>query len=100
MFLMTTSFRRNSSMTSFRECYTECRSQGRAKLPAFPRHLARENTQLSPSLTPTLGTRAFTFSQWTEIILGAQSSTDGKSLYKVRTTYGVHLLLESSCSLL
>ena len=33
---------------------TECWSQGRAKLCAFPRHLARENTQLSPSLTPTL----------------------------------------------
>ena len=28
---------------------TECWSQGRAKLRAFPRHLARENTQLSPS---------------------------------------------------
>ena len=25
-------------------------------LHTFPRHLARENTQLSPSLTPTLGT--------------------------------------------
>ena len=35
---------------------TECWSQGRAKLRAFPRHLAQENTQLSPSLTPTLGT--------------------------------------------
>ena len=38
------------------EC-TESRSQGRAKLRAFPHHLARENTQLSPSLTPTLGKR-------------------------------------------
>ena len=35
---------------------TECWSQLRAKLRAFPRHLARENTQLSLSLTPTLGT--------------------------------------------
>ena len=34
---------------------TECWSQGRAKLRAFPHHLAQENTQLSPSLTPTLG---------------------------------------------
>ena len=34
---------------------TECWSQGRAKLRAFPHHLARENTQLNPSLTPTLG---------------------------------------------
>ena len=33
---------------------TECWSQGRAKLRDFLRHLARENTQLSPSLTPTL----------------------------------------------
>ena len=31
---------------------TECWSQGRAKLHVFPRHLALENTQLSPSLTP------------------------------------------------
>ena len=36
---------------------TECWSQGRAKLRAFPHHLARENTQLNPSLTPTLGIR-------------------------------------------
>ena len=35
--------------------YVQCWSQGRAKLRAFPRHLERENTQLSPSLTPTLG---------------------------------------------
>ena len=35
--------------------YTECWSQRRAKLRAFPRHLAQENTQLSPSLIPTLG---------------------------------------------
>ena len=34
---------------------TECWSQGRAKLRAFQRHLARGYTQLSPSLTPTLG---------------------------------------------
>ena len=34
---------------------TQCWGQGRAKLRAFPHHLARENTQLSPSLTPTLG---------------------------------------------
>ena len=36
--------------------YVQCWSQGRAKLRAFPRHLEREITQLSPSLTPTLGT--------------------------------------------
>ena len=35
---------------------TECWSQGRAKLRDFPRHLAREITRLSLSLTPTLCT--------------------------------------------
>ena len=35
--------------------FTECWSQGRAKLRDFLRNLARENTQLSPSFTPTLG---------------------------------------------
>ena len=37
------------------EYCTECWSQGRAKLIDFLRQLARENMQLSPSFTPTLG---------------------------------------------
>ena len=35
---------------------TECWSQGRAKLRDFLRHCGAENTQPSPSFTPTLGT--------------------------------------------
>ena len=38
------------------QMYTECLSQERAKLRAFPRHWGPENTQPSPSLTPTLVT--------------------------------------------
>ena len=34
---------------------TECWSEGRAKLGVFRATMARKITQLSPSLTPTLG---------------------------------------------
>ena len=48
--------------------YTECWSQGRAKLRDFPLHCGAENTQPSPSFTPTLGTLHSLLIQYLESI--------------------------------
>ena len=58
-----------------RDRHTECWSQGRAKLRAFLRHLARENTQLSPSLTPTLVTPSILALMWSVLPIRIQFCT-------------------------
>ena len=53
---------------------TECWSQGRAKLRDFPRHCGAENTQPSPSFTPTLGTQYYTLTNGIGVGGGAATS--------------------------